>query len=190
MKGSWTSTGTELGMWYIVRPKAQLSKWSWTSTETESSMWLVFEIKVLFCAPLGCTHIETVHLGIFLCIPLVYCNENRVGKCAHIGRTRPKNGARPRKCVLRAPCLNTGGILLDQKHTSVRGSWMSMGTELGMWYILVDQKHTSVKGSWTSMGTELGMWFIVKPKSTLQQRGLGHQWGEDHIFSKTTKLVV
>ena len=36
----------------------------------------VFEIKVLFCAPLGCTHIETVRPVIFLCTPLVYCNEN------------------------------------------------------------------------------------------------------------------
>ena len=52
----------------------------------------LFEIKVLFCAPLGCTHIETLHPGIFLCTPLVeYCNENWVKKCAHIGRTRPKN---------------------------------------------------------------------------------------------------
>ena len=36
----------------------------------------VFEIKVLFCAPLGCTHIETVRPGVFLCTPLVSCNGN------------------------------------------------------------------------------------------------------------------
>ena len=51
----------------------------------------VFEIKVLFCAPLGCIRIKTVRPGIFLGTPLVYCNENWVKKCAHIGRTRPKN---------------------------------------------------------------------------------------------------
>ena len=56
-----------------------------------SLVFPVFEIKALFCAPLGCTHIDTVRPEIFLCTPLVYWNENRVKKCAHIGRTRPKN---------------------------------------------------------------------------------------------------
>ena len=51
----------------------------------------VFEIKVLFHAPAGCIHIETVRPGLFLCTPLVYYNDNGVKKCAHIGRTRPKN---------------------------------------------------------------------------------------------------
>ena len=36
----------------------------------------VFEIKVLFCAPLGCIHIEAVRTGFFLCTPLVYNNDN------------------------------------------------------------------------------------------------------------------
>ena len=34
----------------------------------------VFKIKVLFCAPLGCIHIETVRPGFSLCTPLVYGN--------------------------------------------------------------------------------------------------------------------
>ena len=36
----------------------------------------VFEIKVLFHAPLGCIHIETVRPEFFLCTPLVYYNDN------------------------------------------------------------------------------------------------------------------
>ena len=52
---------------------------------------VVFEIKVLFCAPLGCIHIETVRPGFSLCPPLVYYNYNWVNKCAHVGRTRLKN---------------------------------------------------------------------------------------------------
>ena len=36
----------------------------------------VFEIKVLFCALLGCIHIETVRPEFFLCTPLVYYNDN------------------------------------------------------------------------------------------------------------------
>ena len=65
----------------------------------------MFEIKVLFCAFLGCTHIETVRQGIFLCTPLVYCNENEC-KTAHMGRTRPFN-VRPaaEMCAPGAACI-------------------------------------------------------------------------------------
>ena len=48
-------------------------------------------IKVIFCALLGRTQIETVHLGFCICTPLVYRNHNWMNKCAHIGRTSPKN---------------------------------------------------------------------------------------------------
>ena len=53
----------------------------------------VFEMKILFCVPLGCTQFQTVRPGPFLCtsiLPPVYSNGNWVNKCANIGRTRPK----------------------------------------------------------------------------------------------------
>ena len=51
----------------------------------------VFEINLLFCAPLGCIHLETMQTRIFLCTPLVYSYDYCVKKCTHIGRTCPKN---------------------------------------------------------------------------------------------------
>ena len=65
----------------------------------------VFEIKVLFCAPLGCIYTETVRPEFSLCTPLVYGNYNRVNKCAHIRRTCPKN-VRPaaKMCAPGAEC--------------------------------------------------------------------------------------
>ena len=67
--------------------------------------YTVLEIKVLFCAPLGCIHIETVCPEFSLCTPLVYCIYNRVNKCAHVGRTCPKN-VRPaaKMCAPGAEC--------------------------------------------------------------------------------------
>ena len=62
----------------------------------------VFEIKVLFCAPLVCIHIETVRPGFSSCTPLVYCNYNIMNTHALIGRTPPKN-MRP-AAKMCAPC--------------------------------------------------------------------------------------
>ena len=79
-------------------------------------IYTVFEIKVLFCAPLGCTHIDTVRPGIILCTPLEYCNENWVKKCAPSGAHVPKTCARPRKCVRRAlsaPLISNTDIDID-----------------------------------------------------------------------------
>ena len=39
-------------------------------------LYAEFEIKVLFHAPLGCIHIETVRLVFFLCTPLICYNDN------------------------------------------------------------------------------------------------------------------
>ena len=50
-----------------------------------------FKINLLFWAPVGCIHFETVRPGIFLCTPLAYSYDNFVKKRAHIGRTCPKN---------------------------------------------------------------------------------------------------
>ena len=36
----------------------------------------VFEINILFCAPLGCIHFETMRPGFFPCTPLVYSYDN------------------------------------------------------------------------------------------------------------------
>ena len=49
----------------------------------------VFEINHLFCAPLGCTHFESVHQPICLCTPIVYRYGKWVEKLAHIGRKSP-----------------------------------------------------------------------------------------------------
>ena len=49
------------------------------------------EFEVLFCAPLGCTHFETVHPGHLLCTPLVHSNDNGVKNCANMRDRCPKN---------------------------------------------------------------------------------------------------
>ena len=63
------------------------------------------KLKVIFCELFGRTQIETVHPGFCLCTPLVYSNNNWMNKCAHIGRTRPKN-VRPaaEMCASGAEC--------------------------------------------------------------------------------------
>ena len=65
----------------------------------------VFEINLLFCAPLGCIHFETMRTRIFQCTPLVYSYDGRVKKRVHIGRTCPKN-VRPaaKMCAPGAEC--------------------------------------------------------------------------------------
>ena len=52
----------------------------------------VSEIKVIFCASLGCTQFKTVPPRSFLCTPLVYSNGKMVKKIgAHRGHTSEKN---------------------------------------------------------------------------------------------------
>ena len=88
------------------------------SSDEKRECIAVFEIKVLFCAPLGCIHIETVRPGISSCTPLVYCNYKRVNKCSHIGRTCPKN-VRPvaKMCAPGAECT------VNFEHCIVRVLW-------------------------------------------------------------------
>ena len=111
----------------------------------------VFEIKVLFCAPLGCIHIETVRPGFSLCTPLVYYNCNWVNKCAHVGRTRPKN-VRPaaKMCAPGAECtvnfehclgftfLGIGGLKLPYAMVTFIFQYSYGNTNLYTWRIEVE----------------------------------------------------
>ena len=60
----------------------------------------VFEINLLFCATLGCIHLETVRPGIFLSTPLTYSYDNCLKKRAHMsekhapGRGNVRTGRR------------------------------------------------------------------------------------------------
>ena len=50
----------------------------------------VSEIKVLFCAPTGCTSLKTVHPGFSPCTLLLCSNDKLSKKRAHSGCTPPK----------------------------------------------------------------------------------------------------
>ena len=53
-------------------------------------MGAVSEIKVLFCAPTGCTSLKTVHPGFSPCTLLLCSNDKLSKKRAHSGCTPPK----------------------------------------------------------------------------------------------------
>ena len=89
----------------LSRPFYVNKIYSFIHSFIHSYIQAVFETYLLFRAPLGCIHFETMRPGILLCTPLVYSYAIWVKKRAHIRRTCAKN-VRPvaKMCAPGAEC--------------------------------------------------------------------------------------
>ena len=87
--------------------------------------YTVSEIKLLFCAPAGCTSHKTVHPEIAPCTLPIYSNNKWLKKRAHTGCTHPKI-VHPtvEMCAPGAGCiLNFGHCYRDMNSLNIMFYW-------------------------------------------------------------------